>query len=75
LQNNKGVFTDVTAKVSPELSKAGMVTAGQWVNLFNDKHPALVITGEYMPIRFFRNDGAKLTEVTSSTGLQNMDGL
>ena len=75
LQNNKGVFTDVTNKVCPALSKAGMVTAAQWADIDNDHHPDLIIAGEYMPIRFFENDGKKLTEITSSTGLQNTNGL
>ena len=75
LQNNKGIFTDVTNKVCPVLSKAGMITAAQWADFDNDKHPDLMIAGEYMPIRFFKNDGTKLTEITSSTGLQNMNGL
>lgn len=75
LQNNKGVFTDVTNKVCPSLSKAGMVTAAQWTDIDNDKKPDLIIAGEYMPVRFFKNDGNKFTETTASTGLQNMNGL
>jgi len=75
LQNKKGVFTDVTTNVCPALSKAGMVTAAQWADINNDKHPDLIIAGEYMPIRFFNNDGKQLTDITSSTGLQNMNGL
>jgi hypothetical protein len=75
LQNNKGVFTDVTNNVCTALSKAGMVTAAQWADVDNDKHPDLIIAGEYMPVRFFKNDGKKLNEITSTTGLQNMDGL
>jgi hypothetical protein len=75
LQNNRGIFTDVTNKVCPELSKAGMITAAQWVDLDNDKKPDLVIAGEYMPIRFFKNNGTNFAEITSSTGLQNINGL
>ena len=75
LQNNKGFFTDVTNKVCPDLSKAGMITAAQWVDLDNDKKPDLVIAGEYMPIRFFKNNGTNFAEITSSTGLQNINGL
>jgi len=75
LQNNKGVFTDVTQNICPVLSKAGMVTAAQWADFDNDKDPDLIIAGEYMPIRFFTNDGKHLTEITPSTGLQNMNGL
>ncbi|PWT75636.1 MAG: RNA-binding protein [Bacteroidetes bacterium] len=75
LKNNKGLFTDVTNSVCPSLSKVGMVTAAQWVDFDNDQHPDLVIAGEYMPIRFFKNNETKLTEVTSATGLENMSGL
>ena len=75
LQNNKGIFMDVTNKVCPALSKAGMITAAQWVDFDNNKHPDLVIAGEYMPIRFFKNNGSKFTEFTSSTGLQNINGM
>ena len=75
LQNNKGIFTDVTNNVCPALSNAGMVTAAQWADIDNDKHPDLIIAGEYMPIRFFKNDGSKLNEITTSTGLENIDGL
>ena len=75
LQNNKGIFTDVTNNVCPALSKAGMITAAQWADIDNDKHPDLIIAGEYMPIRFFKNNGSTFTEITASTGLQNMNGL
>lgn len=74
LQNNKGIFTDVTSKVDPALSKAGMVTAAQWADIDNDKHPDLIIAGEYMPIRFFKNNSPSFAEITSP-GLQNMNGL
>jgi hypothetical protein len=52
-----------------------MVTAAQWADFDNDRHPDLVIAGEYMPIRFFKNDGSKFTEVTAATGLHGMNGL
>lgn len=75
LQNNKGIFADVTNKVCPALSKAGMITAAQWTNFDNGKYPGLVIAGEYTPIRFFKNNGTVFTDITASTGLQNMNGL
>jgi len=75
LRNNHGIFSDVTDTVCPELAKAGMVTAAQWADINNDQHPDLVIAGEYMPVKFFKNDGKKFTDITSSTGLQNMDGF
>ena len=46
LQNNKSVFTDVTAKVCAVLQKPGMVTSAVWTDFDNDKQTALVIAGE-----------------------------
>ena len=75
LQNNKGVFTDVTAKVCTVLQKPGMVTSAVWTDFDNDKQTDLVIAGEWMPIRFFKNNHASLQEVTDSTGLAQMNGM
>jgi hypothetical protein len=75
LQNNKGIFSDVTAKVCPALQKPGMVTAAVWTNFDNDKQEDLVITGEWMPIRFFKNNHGILKEVTDSTGLTHTNGM
>ncbi len=75
LKNNKGVFTDVTAKVCPALQKPGMVTSAVWVDFDNDKQTDLVITGEWMPVRFFKNNHGLLHDVTALTGLANMNGL
>ena len=75
LQNNKGVFTDVTAKVCAALQKPGMVTSAVWTDFDNDKQTDLVITGEWMPIRFFKNNHSKLKEVTDFTGLAQMNGM
>ncbi|MEP7375679.1 MAG: VCBS repeat-containing protein [Chitinophagaceae bacterium] len=75
LQNNKGVFTDVTTKVCPALKKPGMVTSAVWTDFDNDKQTDLIIAGEWMPIRFFKNDHSRLKEVTDSTELTQMNGL
>ncbi|PWU02576.1 MAG: RNA-binding protein [Bacteroidetes bacterium] len=75
LQNNHGIFTDVTNKVCPELSKPGMISSAQWADIDNDKIPDLVIAGEYMPLRFFKNDGNRFKEITANTGLKNTEGL
>jgi hypothetical protein len=74
LQNNNGQFSDVTATVCAPLQAPGMITAAVWMDFNNDKKPDLVITGEWMPVRFFQNTAGKLEEVTSSTGLEHMNG-
>ena len=75
LQNNNGVFSDVTATVCTALQRPGMVTASVWTDFDGDKKPDLIITGEWMPVRFFRNNGNRLEEVTGGTGLTSMDGM
>lgn len=75
LQNNKGIFTDVTTTVSAELQYAGMVTAAAFTDFNNDHKPDLVIAGEYMPVRFFANSNKQLKEVTTSTVPDNMNGM
>ena len=75
LQNNNGVFSDVTSKVCPSLEKAGMVTSSTWTDFDKDKQLDLIIAGEWMPVRFFKNNDGKLEEATSNTGLTEMNGM
>jgi hypothetical protein len=75
LQNSNGIFSDVTAQVCPSLQRAGMITGSAWTDLDNDKLPDLIIAGEWMPVRFFKNVHGRLHEYTDSTGLGEMDGM
>ena len=75
LKNEKGIFTDVTAKVSPALEYPGMVTSAVWTDFDNDKQIDLIIAGEWMPLRFFKNNRGHLEETTAATGLTNMNGM
>jgi enediyne biosynthesis protein E4 len=75
LQNNHGIFTDVTGQVCPALQKPGMITAAVWTDFDNDKQTDLVVVGEWMPLRFFKNNHGVLKEVTDSTGLTDMHGM
>jgi hypothetical protein len=75
LQNHKGVFTDVTQSYCPALSSAGMVTDAEWMDANGDKIPDLIITGEWMPIRVFKNGGTSFIEITEQTGLANLAGM
>ncbi|MES1218716.1 MAG: VCBS repeat-containing protein [Bacteroidota bacterium] len=76
LQNDgKGNFKDVTEQAAIELKTAGMVTDAQWFDYDRDNKPDLVITGEYMPVRIFHNEGGgKLKEKTREAGLENTNG-
>lgn len=74
LQNNKGVFTDVTAKVAPELVTPGLVSAALWTDFDNDNDYDLIVTGEWMPIMVFQNDNGMFQNITSQTGLEETTG-
>ena len=75
LQNNgKGVFTDVTDKVAPELKQAGMITDAKWFDYDKDGNPDLVIVGEYMPMSIFHNEGGRLKRRTKEVGLDKTNG-
>ena len=52
-----------------------MVTSAVWTDFDNDKQTDLVIAGEWMPVRFFKNNHGLLNEATDSTGLTNMNGM
>lgn len=75
LQNNNGVFSDVTEKVCPALMNPGMVTSSVWIDLDNDKQNELIIAGEWMPVRVFKKDNSNLKEITNQTGLVNNSGM
>ena len=75
LQNNKGIFADVTESINPVLKNPGMVTSAVWTDFDNDKQPDLVIAGEWMAVRFFKNSNGKLKEITEQTGLTSNNGM
>ncbi|MFN4284930.1 MAG: FG-GAP-like repeat-containing protein [Lacibacter sp.] len=60
-------FTLVTEEWAPELKQLGMITDAVWTDLNGDRQPDLVITGEWMGIRFFQNNNGKLKAVAGGT--------
>ncbi len=73
INNGKGVFSDQTDKLAPELRKVGMVTDANWADIDNDKDVDLVVVGDWMGITVFENNGAKLDR--RSTELDDQKGL
>lgn len=56
-------FTDVTEELLPELKTAGLVTSAVWEDIDADEKPDLILAGEWMPIRVFRNTGERFEEI------------
>ncbi|MCH8329972.1 MAG: VCBS repeat-containing protein [Bacteroidetes bacterium] len=76
LLNNDGTgkFTDVTEEIAPGLKEAGMVTSAVWTDYNADDKLDLIITGEWMPIRVYRNNGKVFEEQTEALGLKDKIG-
>lgn len=75
LRNDHGRFTDVTDAVCPALRHVGMVNAAVWADIDHDGKPDLIIAGDWMPIRIFKNNGRTLTEITERSGLKDLPGF
>ncbi len=73
-QNGPLKYTNVTSDVAPELENAGLVTSALWDDFSGDGNLDLIITGEWMPIRFFKNENGTFKEVTNDFGFQNQTG-
>jgi hypothetical protein len=72
--DGKGHFTDVTAKLAPELTTLGMVTDAVWRDVDADGRVDLVVVGEWMPITVFRNMGGGKLKRLAVRGLEKSDG-
>lgn len=75
LNDGKGNFTNNTAAIAPALLKAGMITAAAWADVDGDSWPDLLLAGEWMTPRIFRNVKGRLTEMTARAGLTALSGL
>ncbi|MDH5413752.1 MAG: VCBS repeat-containing protein, partial [Flavobacteriaceae bacterium] len=57
------------------LSDIGMITDGSWVDINDDGWQDLIILGEWMPIKIYINDKAKLTDKSNDYHLKDTHGL
>ncbi len=74
-----GRFDDVTARLAPARAEAGMVASAAWLPRA-DAGPAraprldLVVAGEWMPVRVFRQEGGRFADRTAEAGLAGTEG-
>lgn len=70
LNDGKGKFTKAGDNLIP-LYQIGMVTAASFTDIDKDGWQDLVVTGEWMPMKIFKNNKGKftVTDITASTGL------
>jgi hypothetical protein len=75
LQNDgTGHFTDVTLRIAPALADAGMVASAAWLDYDADGLLDLVVVGEWMPVRVFRQQDGRFVERTVEVGFRGTSG-
>lgn len=76
LLNNdgNGQFSNLTRKIAPGLEKLGMITDATWADIDGDKDPDLLVIGEWMGIKVFKNEGGRFTDVSGAMGLEDTNG-
>ena len=67
-------FVDVTTEVAPALNELGLVTTALWDDFDEDGQPDLIVAGEWMSIRFLRNNGDTFQDVSDEQGLTDTRG-
>ncbi len=74
LENNNGVFKDVTSNVSVDLLNPGLVTDAVWTDFNSDGRSDLIIVGEWMPVTVFQNVNGQLERVSNDSILNRSHG-
>ncbi len=67
-------FTDVTATVAKSFHNIGLVCDAVWTDFDNDGWQDLVLTGEWMPVKFFKNNKGVFEDVATSGNIANEKG-
>ena len=67
-------FVDATEKALPELSAIGLVTTSCWIDFDNDGWEDLVVVGEWMPVKFFKNVNGSFSDVSDEILPEKTDG-
>ena len=74
LENENGKFNDITEAVAPGLSEIGLVTSALWTDIDKNGQQDLLISGEWMPITLFKNEGSKFVNISETLGLSETNG-
>jgi len=68
---NKVIFENVTLEYSKDFIDLGMATDAVITDFNNDEWPDIIIVGEWMPIKIFKNIKTGFEEVSTKVGLTN----
>ena len=67
INDGRGKFSDQTNNLSTGLRKAGLITDAVWADYDGDKDPDLILAGDWMPIRIFKNNKGNFDEAKPIT--------
>lgn len=70
----KAKFTDVTNSVAGSLTDIGMVCDAVWSDFDKDGWTDLLVSGEWMPLKFLKNDNGRFVDATNTSGIGNKTG-
>ncbi len=74
LENNGGVFKDVTDLIAPDFKNLGMVTSAISSDIDGDGDQELLIVGEWMKISVYKWSNGKFSDITEAVGLSKTHG-
>ncbi|MEH6407501.1 MAG: VCBS repeat-containing protein, partial [Leeuwenhoekiella sp.] len=64
-------FEDVTEEMAPEFSQLGMATSAEVTDIDKDGRDDIIVVGEWMPIKVFKNTENGFTNISKEMGLTN----
>ncbi|HMK05233.1 MAG TPA: VCBS repeat-containing protein [Ferruginibacter sp.] len=70
LQNNKGIFTDITFENAKELFSPGIVNQAVWADIDGDGKKELSISGEWMPLEIFSFQNGRFSQMQNSVHIK-----
>lgn len=75
LENDgEGNFRDVTAEIAPGLKDVGMIRDMLWEDVDGDGDQDMILAGEWMPLRVFKNENGKFKEEIQVFGEEKTNG-
>jgi hypothetical protein len=73
-KNGKVRFTDATREVARPLINIGLVCDALFTDYDNDGWPDLILAGEWMPLKFFKNNKGNFVDQSEKSGLNKYLG-
>jgi hypothetical protein len=73
-KNGKIQFTDASGDAGSTLKDIGLVCDALWTDFDNDGWTDLVIVGEWMSIKFLKNNNGKFADISSASGIGDKVG-